>query len=565
MVENPFHDKIDMSDNPQKLGKFIIDAELGKGSMGTVYRAVDPYINRTVALKTISRELLADLKTDTSQTDTIITRFKREAQAAWLLNHPNIVSVYEYGEDRNTAFIAMEFVQGRSLKEIFDQNERFDMNTIINLMSQILGALAYSHKHGIVHRDIKPANIIIMPDGQVKITDFGIAHIESSNLTQTGMMLGTPHYMSPEQFMGQPVDGRSDLFSAGIIFYQFVTGENPFDGRTMATVMHKVLSQEPLEPYKLNLQVSMELNLVIKQAIAKRLEDRFQNAEAFSRAIAEAFNANPSSQEKQSSESIGGFSKTVIISEPIAEKVHTTSTVEPQTPYDPYKTFVVTPPQLETAIPTGDSVHDSRSIAEKPEAVPKHIGLPPRFKWAILCGVIALLLAGMALRIDRLTKDKTDAIANIEESRPTVVKLPVITNPSETVSDESKLKPDKKNDPDLSEKTETVKHAPVETKDTKSGTSSGGTASEPAPLKKQAKKTSGKENVMADKDNDLPPQTADAINTEESKEKSDTTRKDSSATAASKPKRHSCKEIYLKISLGEKLTAEEQRIINNCR
>ncbi len=565
MVENPFHDKIDMSDNPEKLGKFIIEAELGKGSMGTVYRAVDPYINRTVALKTISRELLADLKTDTSQTDTIITRFKREAQAAGLLNHPNIVSVYEYGEDRNTAFIAMEFVQGRSLKEIFDQNERFDMNTIINLMSQILGALGYSHKHGIVHRDIKPANIIIMPDGQVKITDFGIAHIESSNLTQTGMMLGTPHYMSPEQFMGQPVDGRSDLFSAGIIFYQFVTGENPFDGRTMATVMHKVLSQEPLEPYKLNLQLSMELNRVIKQAIAKRLEDRFQNAEAFSRAISEAFSANPSSQEKQSSESMIGFSETVIISEPIAEKSQSISTIEPQTPYDPYKTYVVTQPESETTVPIGDSVHDSPPIAAKPESIPKHIGLPPRFKWAIFCGVIALLLAGVALSIDRFTKHKTGAIPEIEESRPTILKQPIITSPSEAVSDETKLKPDKKNDPDLSEKTVTAKPPPAEIKETKSGTTSGGSASEPVSLKKQPKKASEKENVWVDKDNESSPQTADVMKMEENKEKSDATRKDNSATTASKPKRHSCKEIYLKISLGEKLTAEEQRIINNCR
>ena len=408
-----------MNNNPEKLGKFIIEAELGKGSMGVVYKAVDPFINRTVALKTISRDLLADLKSDLNLTDTIIIRFKREAQAAGLLNHPNIVSVYEYGEDQNTAFIAMEFVQGRCLKEIFDQNERFDMNTIIKLMSQILGALAYSHKHGIVHRDIKPANIIIMSDGQVKITDFGIAHIESSNLTQSGMMLGTPHYMSPEQFMGQPVDGRSDLFSAGIIFYQFVTGENPFDGRTMATVMHKVLSQEPLDSINLNYQLSMALNQVIMKSLAKRPEDRHQSAEAFSRSISEAFAAAPTGQKKQSAESLEDNSKTIILSEPTAE-LEGRNAASLDATFNPYKTFFVSQvePGMQAISSPGRQPHPDMLLQAAPTVVSSKFLIFSLQKKRILCGVAAVLAVGLIFGILWFTAaPKATAIPDIQNDQ----------------------------------------------------------------------------------------------------------------------------------------------------
>lgn len=271
----------------QKLGKYIIESELGQGAMGVVYKGFDPMIERNVALKTIRKDLLSH-----ADIEIFLTRFKREAQAAGRLNHPNVVSVYEYGEDGNTAFIAMEFVRGRELKHFFEQNERFDISDIFRIMSQILGALAYSHQHGVVHRDIKPANIIVMDNGQIKITDFGIAHFESSDLTQTGMVIGTPNYMSPEQFTGNRVDGRSDLFCAGVILYQLITGENPFHGQTMATIMHKVLNVEPINPSELNLHISSALNNVIRKSIAKRPEDRFQTAEDFFQAIDRAVSSD---------------------------------------------------------------------------------------------------------------------------------------------------------------------------------------------------------------------------------------------------------------------------------
>ncbi len=207
------------------LGKYEIRREIGRGAMGVVYEGYDPFIKRVVALKTIRADQLSG-----EDSENVIARFRREAQAAGRLSHPNIVSIYDFGEEAGAWFIAMEFVKGRELKECFEANERFTTASIVKIMSQILEALDYSHRQGVIHRDIKPANIFMLPDGSVKVADFGIAHIEASNLTQVGAVMGTPAYMSPEQILGLPVDGRSDLFSAGVILYQFLTGERPFSG-----------------------------------------------------------------------------------------------------------------------------------------------------------------------------------------------------------------------------------------------------------------------------------------------------------------------------------------------
>jgi hypothetical protein len=178
----------------------------------------------------------------------------------------------------------MELVDGRELKEHFAADERFRSTDIERIMTQILAALEYSHRRGVVHRDIKPANVFLLADGTVKVTDFGIAHIESSNLTQVGTVVGTPNYMSPEQIMGLPVDGRSDLFSAGVILYQFLTGERPFAGSS-TTTMQKVLKEEPLPPSTLNVQLPPAIDAVVRRALAKRADDRFPTAQAFADAL----------------------------------------------------------------------------------------------------------------------------------------------------------------------------------------------------------------------------------------------------------------------------------------
>ncbi len=281
-----------------QLGKYQIRRELGKGAMGIVYEGFDPGIERVVAIKTI---LPSQLKG--GEVNDVLARFKREAQAAGRLNHPGIVAVYDYGEVvaetdhtmvagaqpplggvQRVAFIAMEYVQGRELRDFFEADERFPLKQVERLMVEMLDALDHAHSKGVTHRDMKPANLIVLADGRVKVADFGIARLESSELTQAGTILGTPAYMSPEQFMGQTVDGRSDLFSCGVILYQFLTGEKPFTGNA-TTIMYKVLREEPLPPSTLNLTLPAAWDAVVKKAIAKVPADRFQTAKEFSDAV----------------------------------------------------------------------------------------------------------------------------------------------------------------------------------------------------------------------------------------------------------------------------------------
>lgn len=272
-----------MAEIPQKLGKYEIRRELGRGAMGIVFEGWDPMIARRVALKTVRKEQL-----EQGEAEQHLARFQREAQAAGRLNHPNVVAVYEYGEDPDgTAYIAMEYVEGSELKEAFDRQADFPLNEVVRIMGELLAALGHAHEFGIVHRDVKPANIFMLKDGRVKFGDFGIARIESSNLTQVGSVLGSPAYMSPEQFMGQRVDGRSDLFSAGVILYQFLTGEKPFLGQ-LTTIMHKVLKEDPIAPSELNFQVPSVFDRVVRKAMAKRPDDRYQTAQEFADALRSA-------------------------------------------------------------------------------------------------------------------------------------------------------------------------------------------------------------------------------------------------------------------------------------
>jgi serine/threonine-protein kinase len=269
------------------LGKYELRAVLGKGAMGTVYDGFDPLIARQVAIKTVRLPAPDDLEAQDE-----LARFKREAQAAGRLSHPNIVGVFDYGETPEIAYIVMEYVDGTTLKHLTDKKDRFELPEIVRLMTELMAGLQYSHDRGVVHRDIKPANIMLTKKGEVKIADFGIARIESSSMTQAGTMLGTPSYMSPEQFMGQTVDSRTDLYSSGVLLYQLLTGEKPFEGGLTA-IMHKVLNTEPPPPSALSVTVPGAFDAVVKKAMAKRPEDRFASATEFAAAIRAAFEAKP--------------------------------------------------------------------------------------------------------------------------------------------------------------------------------------------------------------------------------------------------------------------------------
>lgn len=265
---------------PTQLGKYEVRGILGRGAMGTVYDGWDPAIHRRVAIKTVS---LPD-SNDTEASEGF-DRFKREAQAAGRLTHPNIVGVFDYGETADVAYIVMEFVEGRSLKEMLDGDLRLPVAESLRLMGEVLAGLAYSHGRGVVHRDIKPANIMVTNDvGQAKIADFGIARIEASSMTQAGTVMGTPAYMSPEQFMGQVVDPRTDIYSCGILLYQLLTGERPYEG-SMSSIMHKAMTTTPPAPSDLAVTSPRTLDPVVARAMARRPEDRFATAADFAAAL----------------------------------------------------------------------------------------------------------------------------------------------------------------------------------------------------------------------------------------------------------------------------------------
>ncbi|WP_439579551.1 protein kinase domain-containing protein [Elioraea sp.] len=266
----------------QSLGKYQILSAIGRGAAGTVWRAIDPVIDRTVAIKTIKLDDAGDAETAEE-----IARFKREAQAAGRLSHPNVVQVYDYGEQGGLAYLVMEYVEGGSLKGLLDKGERLPLKEVGRVMDELLAALAHAHEKGIIHRDIKPANVMLTKSGQVKVTDFGIARIESSTMTQAGTVMGTPAYMSPEQFRGEPVDLRTDLYSTGVVLYQLLTGDRPFDG-TFSAIMHKALTVEPPKPSEISFAVPPGLDAVVARAMAKRPQARFESASAFRAALAEA-------------------------------------------------------------------------------------------------------------------------------------------------------------------------------------------------------------------------------------------------------------------------------------
>ncbi|HET7363188.1 MAG TPA: protein kinase [Burkholderiales bacterium] len=257
------------------IGKYELRRQIGRGAMGVVYEAFDTVIERRVALKMLRTEVFP-----AEQLPEVRARVKREAHSAGKLSHPNIVTIFDYGEHQGAPYIVMDLMEGEELSKSLESGARMQLGTVARVMEQLLAALGYAHEHGVVHRDVKPANMFVLRDGTLKVVDFGLARVESSNLTETGAVLGTPAYMSPEQFLGIPVDARSDIFSAGVVLYQLLTGDRPFTG-SPTTIMQKVLRQDPIEPSALNPTLSHAWDTIIKRALAKKPDDRLQSARQF--------------------------------------------------------------------------------------------------------------------------------------------------------------------------------------------------------------------------------------------------------------------------------------------
>lgn len=262
---------------PATIGKFEVHGILGKGGMGTVYSAFDPTIQRPVAIKALIKRAL-----DPDQAMGILDRFKREAQAAGRLMHPNIVQVYDYGESQEVAFIAMELVAGKTLHQRLLERRRYDFKQIASIVEQLLSALEYAHQNGVIHQDIKPANILLTNDGRIKVTDFGIAHVESTRMVVNNEPLGTPHFMAPELINGDTATPSSDVYSAGTVAYELLTGQRAFSGTT-AFVMRQVMDPEVkvVRPSQVDPRIVAELDEAVLKALAKRPAERFQNAAEF--------------------------------------------------------------------------------------------------------------------------------------------------------------------------------------------------------------------------------------------------------------------------------------------
>ena len=256
-----------------QLGRYEIVSELGQGAMGVVYKARDPLIDREVAIKTINLSLALDEREEYE------ARFYQEAKAAGRLSHPNIVTIYDVGRSGDIAYIAMEFLQGRELRDVLNETKMLPVAQVLDIAIQIAAGLSYAHEHEIVHRDVKPSNVMVGRDNHVKITDFGIARMASSAVrTQTGMVLGSPKYMSPEQVLGKLTDQRSDIFSLGVMLYEMLTGQVPFLGENVNAIMYQTLNAIPAPPSNANADVPEMLNFIVAKMLAKDLEARYQNA-----------------------------------------------------------------------------------------------------------------------------------------------------------------------------------------------------------------------------------------------------------------------------------------------
>lgn len=372
----------------ERLGKYEIIDILGKGAMGVVFKGYDPGIDRTVAIKTVRKELIED----DGRAGMALARFRNEARAAGRLSHPGIVAVYDYGESAELTYIAMEFVHGGSLREYFNRGTRFGEPDVVSIMVQLLEALQHAHDAGVWHRDIKPANLIIMSNGRLKVADFGIARIEASQLTQTGVVMGSPGYMAPEQYSGGTIDWRADLFAAGVVMHQLLAGERPFTGTT-EQLAYKICHVEPPLPSAAAAGRGWErYDAIVARALAKKPEDRYESAGAFRDAILAAYSAPANAAVSE---------ETLIVESTAAAGVFEPSTPSARTgersplPGLPSGSPALPPRPLETSSGAAQGMaRNSPSGAREAVAVGEK---KTTASWPIMAGIAVAVLIGAAI------------------------------------------------------------------------------------------------------------------------------------------------------------------------
>jgi serine/threonine protein kinase len=357
----------------QQIGRYQIIGELGRGAMGIVYRAQDPAIGRTIAIKSIRLNEL----TEDAERERLRERLFREAQSAGMLSHPGIVTIYDIAEEAGLAYIFMEFVNGPPLEKMLLAAQTPDKETLLSIFRQTAAALDYAHKKGIVHRDIKPANIMIHEDGTAKITDFGVAKIVSQQMTVAGTMMGTPSYMSPEQIQGGTITGRTDQFSLAVVAYEVLTGEKPFTAEYLPTLLYRIVREEPLPPQRLNNTLGGQVEPVLRKALAKNSADRYETCADFISALAIACNSTPgwiplprgASHNMPTGGSREGLAETVADVSPQAVLPETAADVPPEQAIS----ALAPPPPEPPPVPPPAAASDS-SLGE---SSPGDSGLPP--------------------------------------------------------------------------------------------------------------------------------------------------------------------------------------------
>lgn len=429
-----------------QLGRYQLKSVLGRGAMGLVYEALDPRLDRRVAIKTILKSHLLD---DTVAQD-YSRRFVREAQAAARLTHPHIVTVFDFGEEDEVAYIVMEFIEGSELAQHFDNQNYFGLAEAVRILCELLDALAYAHDRGIVHRDVKPANVMIDRAGHVKLTDFGVARLVDTGADRTmpGTMVGTPSYMSPEQIQGLAVGSRTDLFAVGVILYQFLTHERPFGGGGQWAVQRKILHEDPVPPSQLAPASPRIFDAIALRALAKSPDHRFQSASAFASELRLALQtlpgaAPPPPRPEQQSDitvmltrprpsvakppaddrsTLPGSRTAPVATAPAPQRLAGTATTAPMTPLDvaraPASTWLPPRPPAQvrglapmsggpTPMPPLPREPTAATASPKPPAVSPYARRQPSRRW--LAGLVAVATLPLALLIWRPPQDKPAA------------------------------------------------------------------------------------------------------------------------------------------------------------
>lgn len=390
-----------MSESLTQIGKYRIERELGRGGMGVVYRAFDPVVERTVAIKTI--------RLDVEDPANLAERLKREAKSVGQLEHPNIVTLYDAGEAEGLFYLAMQFIQGETLQQRIERQKWFTWNEVHELMRQICSGLGYAHHHGVVHRDIKPANIMITTDGLVKLTDFGIAKLADAGTLSSGMVVGTPSYMSPEQALGKPVDARSDIFSLGSILYELTTAEKAFPGQNATTIIYKIVHEVPVPVTSLQPGLDPELDAIVLRALAKSPDQRFQGCQELAQAL-----------ESYTAMLVSAVPKTTIMSPPQTSQARPVEESRASRVSVGSSTSVIAPATAPAGLPVSTG---PLSPGERPEAAFRRRS-PVVWMGAVALGILFVMVAALLIMQLRRSGPVQESVSppTVDSPRPTTQK-----------------------------------------------------------------------------------------------------------------------------------------------